>query len=163
MPKAAVTMISLGRSQLLMLAMVVAVLLRTAEAADEDETPKCYRPDGSEADDTYRPCDKTASVSMCCHLGVGSSYNGGDACGSGPTYGLCGITGTQLWRESCTDPTWQDPACLQFCTTGDGKCRLSFVRFRIVYMLLSFYYLGSFTNQVLPYRIYYRHYDYKML
>jgi hypothetical protein len=23
-----------------------------------------------------------------------------------------------LWRESCTDPTWKDPACLPLCISG---------------------------------------------
>jgi hypothetical protein len=55
---------------------------------------------------------------VCCH--TGSDENGGDLCGSGSTYGLCGVTGTQLWRESCTDPTWESPACLKLCTTGAG-------------------------------------------
>ncbi|KAM3087765.1 hypothetical protein ACMFMG_001838 [Clarireedia jacksonii] len=50
---------------------------------------------------------------MCCHLGFAN--NGGDQCGSGSTYGLCGVTGTQLWRESCTDQTWQSPVCLKLC------------------------------------------------
>ncbi|KAI0013098.1 hypothetical protein F4779DRAFT_476638 [Xylariaceae sp. FL0662B] len=82
----------------------------------------CYRPDGSATDDTYRPCNGTAEFSMCCHTGVvlanGEPYNGGDACGSGASYGLCGVTGTQLWRESCTDPTWKSPACLKLCVDG---------------------------------------------
>ncbi|KAI1079080.1 hypothetical protein F5B20DRAFT_581497 [Whalleya microplaca] len=82
----------------------------------------CYRPDGSAVDSTYRACNGTAEYSMCCHTGVvlanGDPYNGGDACGSGASYGLCGITGTQLWRESCTDPTWKSSACLKLCADG---------------------------------------------
>jgi len=79
----------------------------------------CYHPDGTSAHVDYKPCNTNGNVSMCCHLGV--SNNNGDACGSGPTYGLCGITGPQLWRESCTDPTWKDPACLKFCLDDKGK------------------------------------------
>ncbi|PQE10499.1 Transmembrane alpha-helix domain protein [Rutstroemia sp. NJR-2017a BBW] len=63
----------------------------------------------------YKPCNGSAPVSMCCLLGYGTSHNGGDQCGSGSTYGLCGVTGTQLWRESCTDQTWQSPVCLKLC------------------------------------------------
>ncbi|KAF7956050.1 hypothetical protein EAE96_004971 [Botrytis aclada] len=74
---------------------------------------QCYSYEGDEMDPTYRPCNGSAPVSMCCHLGVIS--NGGDECGSGSTYGLCGISGTQLWRESCTDKTWQSPLCLRLC------------------------------------------------
>src|SRR5580700_3435287 len=53
-----------------------------------------------------------------CHLGY--SNNNGDACGSGSSYGLCGVTGTQLWRESCTDPTWKSASCLKLCINGTG-------------------------------------------
>ncbi|THV53493.1 hypothetical protein BGAL_0049g00280 [Botrytis galanthina] len=74
---------------------------------------QCYSYEGVEMDPTYRPCNGSVPVSMCCHLG--NSDNGGDECGSGSTYGLCGISGTQLWRESCTDKTWQSPQCLRLC------------------------------------------------
>ncbi|TGO61452.1 hypothetical protein BCON_0027g00390 [Botryotinia convoluta] len=74
---------------------------------------QCYSYEGVEMDPTYKPCNGSAPVSMCCHLGVINS--GGDECGSGSTYGLCGISGTQLWRESCTDKTWQSPLCLRLC------------------------------------------------
>ncbi|KAF7896947.1 uncharacterized protein EAF01_009350 [Botrytis porri] len=74
---------------------------------------QCYSFEGVEMDPTYKPCNGSAPVSMCCHLGVVN--NGGDECGSGSTYGLCGISGTQLWRESCTDKTWQSPLCLRLC------------------------------------------------
>ncbi|ATZ50738.1 hypothetical protein BCIN_06g02260 [Botrytis cinerea B05.10] len=74
---------------------------------------QCYSYGGVEMDSTYKPCNGSAPVSMCCHLGV--INNGGDECGSGSTYGLCGISGTQLWRESCTDKTWQSPLCLKLC------------------------------------------------
>lgn len=77
---------------------------------------QCYSYAGVEMDPTYKPCNGSAPASMCCHLGV--MNNGGDECGLGPTYGLCGITGTQLWRESCTDRTWQSPECLQLCVGG---------------------------------------------
>ena len=79
----------------------------------------CYHVNGSALDVYYQPCDNSAEFSMCCHLGV-TNLNGGDQCGSGDYYGLCGVTGTQLWRESCTDPTWKSPACLQLCTYGEG-------------------------------------------
>ncbi|ESZ91831.1 hypothetical protein SBOR_7783 [Sclerotinia borealis F-4128] len=74
---------------------------------------QCYSYAGVEMDPTYKACNGSAPVSMCCHLGASS--NGGDECGSGSTYGLCGISGSQLWRESCTDKTWQSPGCLQLC------------------------------------------------
>lgn len=77
---------------------------------------QCYSYAGDEMDAAYQPCNGSAPVSMCCHLGVAN--NGGDVCGSGSTYGLCGVTGSQLWRESCTDKTWQSPVCLKLCVGG---------------------------------------------
>ncbi|KAJ8058827.1 hypothetical protein OCU04_011813 [Sclerotinia nivalis] len=75
---------------------------------------QCYSYVGVEMDPAYMPCNGSAPVSMCCRLGV-INNNGGDKCGSGSAYGLCGITGSQLWRESCTDKTWQSPLCLKLC------------------------------------------------
>ncbi|TEY81059.1 hypothetical protein BOTCAL_0035g00270 [Botryotinia calthae] len=48
---------------------------------------QCYSYGGVEMDSTYKPCNGSAPVSMCCHLGV--INNGEDECGSGSTYGLC--------------------------------------------------------------------------
>ncbi|KAK6359091.1 hypothetical protein TWF696_000258 [Orbilia brochopaga] len=87
----------------------------------------CYQPNGDENDRTsYRPCndiegqpDKTNEHSMCCfYTGDGSTL---EAC---LPNGLCAGTssdgnGTQLWRESCTDPTWKSPNCLILCMTSD--------------------------------------------
>ncbi|CAD6446152.1 7fc5f4b0-6a8d-467a-bfba-76adbaad6734-CDS [Sclerotinia trifoliorum] len=80
---------------------------------------QCYSYTGVEMDSTYIPCNGSVPVSMCCRLGV-TDNNGGDKCGSGSAYGLCGITVAQLWRESCTDKTWQSPLCLKLCV-GDGS------------------------------------------
>ncbi|KAI4090918.1 MAG: hypothetical protein LQ344_004446 [Seirophora lacunosa] len=76
----------------------------------------CYRPDGElVTDPSYVPCDRAAADtgSMCCALNR-SSYP--DQCLSN---GLCG-GGGNLFRDSCTDPTWKSPMCLQLCTTGFG-------------------------------------------
>ncbi|KAH9909135.1 hypothetical protein F4778DRAFT_793154 [Xylariomycetidae sp. FL2044] len=81
------------RPQAIMSFKVLIIALATTATAKT-----CYRPDGSSVDD---------------------ANNGGDACGSDSTYGLCGVTGSQLWRESCTDPTWESPACLKLCVDGD--------------------------------------------
>ncbi|PQE32617.1 hypothetical protein CJF32_00004161 [Rutstroemia sp. NJR-2017a WRK4] len=80
---------------------------------------QCYSYTGVLMNSIYKPCNGSAPVSMCCLLGYGTSHNGGDQCGSGSTYGLCGVTGTQLWRESCTDQTWQSPVCLKLCVGGN--------------------------------------------
>jgi hypothetical protein len=96
---------------LLSLLVVLFLLLSSISA-------KCYNYDGTPSTSAFKACNGTA-ISMCCELGV-SDNNNGDVCGSGSTYGLCGVTGQQLSRGSCTDPTWKDPACLKLCIEGTG-------------------------------------------
>jgi hypothetical protein len=81
-------------------------------------SPKCYNYDGTQSTNAFTACND-AGDSMCCLLG--ESDHTGDVCGSGTMYGLCGINGTQLSRESCTDPTWKSPACLKLCVDGNGR------------------------------------------
>ena len=87
----------------------------------------CYNPDGSNRNAMsnatdgwlYSPCDNAADVSMCCAIGPGRDGSQ-DVCLDS---GLCSndILGDGLvWRESCTDPTWQDPACLKLFVNGTG-------------------------------------------
>lgn len=72
-------------------------------------------PDGA----LYAPCNISAPVSMCCAIGVNRTYQ--DVCIDG---GLChnAFYGNrdQYWRESCTDPTWKDPACVKLFVNGTG-------------------------------------------
>ena len=90
------------------------VLLARITPADA----KCYTPNGDDRnklfggeDDRYRPCN-SGGVSMCC------SYLGGDTCiGDGLCYNA---GGNVYWRESCTDPTWKDPACVKLYVNGTG-------------------------------------------
>jgi hypothetical protein len=70
----------------------------------------------------YQPCHNvTASnataASMCCATGPGRVAQGNaDRCMEN---GLCYSDALQLyWRESCTDPTWQDPACIKLFVNG---------------------------------------------
>jgi hypothetical protein len=65
----------------------------------------------------YAPCDNVAAVSMCCAIGTGRVAAGtADNCIPG---GLCYNQGANLyWRESCTDPTWNDPACIKLFVNG---------------------------------------------
>ncbi len=62
------------------------------------QVPKCYRKDGLELDDL--PCDPRAKVSACCGPGWSCSSN---------LY----CTDVDGWKGvgSCTDMTWQSPAC----------------------------------------------------
>jgi hypothetical protein len=87
----------------------------------------CYTPDGLDrnamfnASDgyLYAPCDNVAAVSMCCAIGPGRVADGSaDNCIPG---GLCYNQYVNLyWRESCTDATWTDPACIKLFVNGTG-------------------------------------------
>lgn len=79
----------------------------------------CYYPNGSDTNlfrstDVYVPCNAGDDVSMCCAL----NRNLPDKCRSD---GLCLSTwDTNIWRDSCTDRTWNSPKCIKLCTQGTG-------------------------------------------
>ena len=74
----------------------------------------CYNPDGSLAQNNYQPCN--GHTGMCCGTNRGNDVN---KCRPD---GLCDqVDDGAIWRESCTDPTWKDPSCLQLCNSGTGK------------------------------------------
>jgi hypothetical protein len=85
----------------------------------------CFLPDGTdrnvEANATYpyeyySPCNnQTGVVSMCCAIGPARLADYPDTCSSN---GLCLSEDGTWWRESCTDPTWKDPACVQLYVNG---------------------------------------------
>jgi hypothetical protein len=91
----------------------------------------CFTPNGTNInayngyDDgaIYAPCnsDPTA-VSMCC--AIGPNRGSKDECFKDGS-GLCTNTnvgpGAHFWRESCTDVTWRDPACVKLFINGTGK------------------------------------------
>ncbi|KAI5926727.1 hypothetical protein F4810DRAFT_653253 [Camillea tinctor] len=88
-------------------------------------TATCYRPDGSAVDGAYQSLDESAEFSACCRPGTTHNADHGDDNNNlenndddTPT-GLCAGPGTQLWRGSCTDPTWTSLACLNICVNGD--------------------------------------------
>ncbi len=69
----------------------------------------CYYPDGSLAPTSDKACNTTTSGhSGCCTAPCMSS-------------GLCFDNGL-VSRGSCTDSTWKDPACPQYCQ----DCKFSF-------------------------------------
>ena len=76
---------------------------------------ECYMPNGSKANwegskSNYVSCAKNGQHAMCCN----KAYS--DTCRSN---GLCYNAGAKLlWRESCTDPTWNDPACIKLCASN---------------------------------------------
>ncbi|KAK6363338.1 hypothetical protein TWF730_000774 [Orbilia blumenaviensis] len=109
-------MLRLGFNVIL-LTVVLSIIRFTAAQIEVPDTPRCYYPDGSLRNSTdYQPCNNVRGQhSMCC--AIANRGSGADICLSN---GLCsGATadgvGRALWRESCTDPTWEDPACLKIC------------------------------------------------
>lgn len=81
---------------------------------------KCYLPDGTDrnaglAQEDYQPCDPGDDFSMCC--ATNREVNP-DRCRSD---GLCYATyDTNVWRESCTDQSWESPKCFKLCNSGIG-------------------------------------------
>lgn len=98
----------------------------------------CYNPDGTDhnvavnasypgsADEYYAPCNPDAKASMCCAIGPGRQSDP-DICASN---GLCLDPGGTWWRESCTDQSWSDPACVKLYVNGtfDGLQSEFFMR-----------------------------------
>ncbi|KAL0939177.1 uncharacterized protein CTRU02_205787 [Colletotrichum truncatum] len=82
---------------------------------------KCYTPNGVDRNSEFLNSDKNSyapcsgpSHSMCFRLTNDTDL---DVCRG---YGLCWNTAERkLWRESCTDPTWQHPNCLKLCRSVD--------------------------------------------
>ncbi|KAF6843235.1 hypothetical protein CMUS01_02278 [Colletotrichum musicola] len=81
----------------------------------------CFVPNGTErhllnngVDDTYRPCSPLSEGhTMCCNT------QPGDQCRDD---GLCWNPRMRfLWRESCTDRTWESPRCLKLCINGEAR------------------------------------------
>jgi hypothetical protein len=89
---------------MIVLSLLILKLVSTSRAAT------CYRPGGFAADPRYQPC-KAGQQSMCCRI---SDPSYPDICRDD---GLCQETfqTNVIWRESCTDSTWQAPECLQLC------------------------------------------------
>jgi len=55
---------------------------------------------------------------MCCVIGFGKDISEADFCRPD---GLCyNPNHDQYWRESCTDPSWQHPACIKLFMNGTG-------------------------------------------
>ncbi|KAI4290367.1 MAG: hypothetical protein L6R35_000356 [Caloplaca aegaea] len=71
----------------------------------------CYYPNGTDRNqgfptDTYNPINPGDDVSMCCS----------DLGDKPRSDGLCAnAEGSVIWRESCTDRTWQSPKCIKLC------------------------------------------------
>ena len=75
----------------------------------------CFYPNGSaDLSGAQAPC-KSGGHSMCCLLTNVASENA-DECRSD---GLCiPSDNSAVFRDTCTDKTWTDPACLNLCMSG---------------------------------------------
>jgi hypothetical protein len=91
--------------------MLFPILLGFATLATS--TANCYYPSGKVSGSV--PCNSTTTgYSSCCasgHLCMSS--------------GLCFTRGL-ISRGSCTDPTWKDPACAQYCLDCTFAVHISF-------------------------------------
>ncbi|KAK0371264.1 hypothetical protein CLIM01_11372 [Colletotrichum limetticola] len=93
------------------LAAILTTLIRTVAGQGA-----CFVPNGTNRHDLtnaniqkYASCESSGH-GMCCNIA-------GDKCQAD---GLCwNEEHKQLWRESCTDPTWESPKCLKLCVTDD--------------------------------------------
>jgi hypothetical protein len=84
----------------------------------------CYHPNGESAGSEYQSCNTSHPdvPSMCC--ASGRTDNTQNYCRDD---GLCDSPGTrELWQESCTDPTWQDLACVNLCSRSNDPNLLNF-------------------------------------
>ncbi|KAK1703886.1 hypothetical protein BDP67DRAFT_220025 [Colletotrichum lupini] len=101
----------LSVTMLHVLAAILTTLIRTVAGQGA-----CFVPNGTNRHDLtnaniqkYASCESSGH-GMCCNIA-------GDKCQAD---GLCwNEEHKQLWRESCTDPTWESPKCLKLCVTDD--------------------------------------------
>ena len=94
------------------IAIVLSSVSTALAAAATTPTPQqCYFPDGTES--THTPCNATQAAAK----------GGFSACCSDSSYcmdnGLCLEAGI-LTRMSCTDKTFTDKTCPQYCNTGQS-------------------------------------------
>lgn len=72
----------------------------------------CYFPNGL-LNELYQPCDRSNEHSMCCGTRELDRCRNDGLCFDAPN--------NDIWRGSCTDPTWKSPACIKLCVEGTGK------------------------------------------
>ena len=105
------------------IAIVLSSVSTALAAAATTPTPQqCYFPDGTES--THTPCNATQAAAK----------GGFSACCSDSSYcmdnGLCLEAGI-LTRMSCTDKTFTDKTCPQYCNTGMTDHIVSFQRHQL--------------------------------
>ncbi|KAL8805280.1 MAG: hypothetical protein Q9182_002048 [Xanthomendoza sp. 2 TL-2023] len=105
----------MAQSRILLIVNVLFIFAATSLAVGTD----CFVPNGTDRNKksdvspdsiAYVPCNQKDPFSMCCR------YGNDDCLPNGLCRGRYGSS--PLWRESCTDPTWTSPYCLNLCTKG---------------------------------------------
>ena len=103
--------------------LIQTILLLSTISFAYQSTPTCFLPNGTadQGNDgvelfNFEPCSNTTGYSMCCRQS--SPGETGEICRPD---GLCSDDSGEIWRNGCTDQTWQDPACVKLCTSGTGK------------------------------------------
>ncbi|KAL9607026.1 MAG: hypothetical protein Q9167_008018 [Letrouitia subvulpina] len=76
----------------------------------------CYAPNGTAIIDEfpYTPCNTNDEFSMCCRVSTTDTCRPDGLCDS--------AWDGKVWRDYCTDPTWQDPSCVKLCVNGANDC-----------------------------------------
>ena len=82
----------------------------------------------------YQKCSNSTSDgnSMCCRTWGPGDFTldvcEGSFCRNGRT--------EALWRESCSDPTWESDSCIKLCTDDTGEFAVMFNRKQEVHVLM---------------------------
>ncbi|KAI4163211.1 MAG: hypothetical protein LQ342_003144 [Letrouitia transgressa] len=92
--------------------LVVVVLATSSTLA----ASTCYAPNGTAIIDEfpYTPCNTNDEFSMCCRITTTDTCRPDGLCDSG--------WDGKVWRDYCTDPTWEDPSCVKLCVDGANDC-----------------------------------------
>lgn len=102
----------------------------------------CYWINGAEAPDRFTCSDpNTVGASMCCAKESSMFF---DSC----TDGICAYTyasgalgpyddGLSFWRDSCTDHTWRNPACVTIDSRENSGENRTFMNIALICMFLD--------------------------
>ena len=106
----------------LLLSVLVLLLVPKAFAQDWP----CFHPDMSPVTSSeYQPCpNQPGFASMCCatnRTAFPDHCQDNELCIVNVANSAGTDTRQWLWRESCSDSTWQSPFCLKLCITGTGE------------------------------------------
>lgn len=78
----------------------------------------CYNPptvagqNGTVQSSQYTTCNVNQEVSMCCRQTQSGIYTADSCLPNGLCVNESADNVTTYWRESCTDPTWKSPYCV---------------------------------------------------